>query len=617
MKSALRLMTVLGIAALAGCSSSSGITAPGSGGTTSAGGSSGLGGTTTPGASTGGATSAGGITGAGGVTPSGGSGATSAGGAAGVGGVTGAGGASAKDAGAGAAGGASADAAAKGGATGTGGSTTAGGATGSGGSTVKGGATGSGGAVGGAPGTGGSTVGSTGGAVTTKPQLITSSQTAFWQAGTYTTVTTGTADITVTDTTTYQTWDGFGGTFNEMGWNVLSMLSAADRDKAIKLLFDATDGAAFVFGRIPIGASDYAMDNYTDDETAGDYTMAKFSIDRDKQKLIPYIKAALAINPNIRLWGSPWTPPTWMKDNGAFAGGNMKDDAQVLQAHALYLAKWVQGYAGESVKIEAVHPQNEPGYATNYSSCLWTAALMTKFIGTYLGPTFASQNVTAQIYLGTMSNNDSGKDGTIITTVTGDATAMKYVKGFGLQWNMLPVVSGLTSKNLEIVQSEHKCGNYPWNPGGGLPAFDANKAQNDYPYGVESWGYIRDWIKAGVNAYSAWNMVLDNIGKNLDTVRPWPQNALLTVDTSAKTLTATPAYYVFRHFSQYIAPGAKRVATSGSSPDTLAFKNPDGGIVAVMYNSGSSAKTTTLAIGTTAKVQFSIPANGFATVNYK
>ena len=97
----------------------------------------------------------------------------------------------------------------------------------------------------------------------------------------------------------------------------------------------------------------------------------------------------------------------------------MKDDAQTLQALALYLAKFVQEYGKEGIKIEAIHPQNEPGYAPGYPSALWAPALYTKFIGTYLGPTFASQNVTAQIYLGTMSNNDSGKDGTIVTTVNG------------------------------------------------------------------------------------------------------------------------------------------------------------------------------------------------------
>ncbi|HMF39158.1 MAG TPA: glycoside hydrolase family 30 beta sandwich domain-containing protein, partial [Polyangia bacterium] len=457
------------------------------------------------------------------------------------------------------------------------------------------------------------------------PFFYTSASGAFWKAGTPTTVT-ATADMTVTDTTTYQTWDGFGGAFNEMGWDDLQQLSASDRDNAMKLLFDATNGAHFVFGRIPIGASDYAMDRYTDDETANDYNMASFSIARDQMRLIPFVKAALALNPNLRLWASPWTPPTWMKTtsgtvsgtactltgNTNFDGGCMQDNGQVYQALALYLVKWVQAYAGQGIKIEAVHHQNEPGYATGYPSCLWSPAQYTKFIGTYLGPTFSQMGVTAKIYLGTMSNNDSGKDGTIITTVNADTTATKYVGGFGLQWNMLPVVSSLTSKNLPIMQTEHKCGNYPW--GGETTPFNMSMAPNDYNYAVETWGLIRDWIKANVTSYSTWNMVLDNVGIGIGgQARIWPQNALLTVNRSAKTLTATPAYYVFRHFSQYVQPGARRVATSGSTVDSLAFKNPDGSIVAIMYNAATSAKTTTWSIGG-ARLQLSVPASGFATL---
>ncbi len=291
-------------------------------------------------------------------------------------------------------------------------------------------------------GAGGSATGGTGGTAPAGPILYTSAPNAYWRPATPTTVTT-TADITVNDATTYQTWDGFGGSFNEMGWDNLSMLSASERDRAMKLLFDGTDGARFVFGRIPIGASDFAIDRYTLNETANDFTMANFSIARDRTRLILYIKAALAINPNIRLWASPWTPPTWMKDNKAFDGGNMVDNAQNLQALALYLAKFVQEYGKEGIKIEAIHHQNEPNYATGYPSCLWTPALYTKFIGMYLGPTFASQNVTAQIYLGTMSNADAGKDTTIIGTVLADATALGYIKGFGLQWNMINNVAGL------------------------------------------------------------------------------------------------------------------------------------------------------------------------------
>jgi glucosylceramidase len=503
-----------------------------------------------------------------------------------------------------------------GGAVGVGGSSPAG-APGTGG-TSGGGAPGLGGnAVAGAAGAAG-TPGAGGAAPVVEPKLITSANNNFWKVGTVTEVTNGTADVTVNDSSAQQTWNGMGGTFNEQGWNVLSLLSATERDRAIKLLFDANEGAKLSYGRVPIGASDYAMDRYTLNETAGDTAMANFSIERDKQKLIPYIQAALAVRPDLHLWGSPWTPPTWMKQapftytNGAlnYDGGHMKEDATTLQAFATYLAKFVEEYAKIGLKIEAIHPQNEPGYETRYPSCLWTSGGFAKFIGQYLGPTFASRNVTADIYVGTMSNNDT--DPTIINAVTGDATANKYVKGFGLQWNLLDYVDGLRSRNLPIVQTEHKCGNYPWNPDG-LPTFNPNTAANDYAYGVESWGYLKKWIQSGVNVYSAWNMVLDTAGKNLDSMRPWPQNALLNVNTSSKTLIITPAYYVFRHVSQYVDPGAKVVGTTGG--DALAFKNPDGTIVAVIYNAGGAKNAIVQIAGK--KLQFAMPSNGWATVNWK
>ncbi|MGK3998563.1 glycoside hydrolase family 30 protein [Sorangium sp. So ce1024] len=458
---------------------------------------------------------------------------------------------------------------------------------------------------------GGSSTG--GGAPVVEPTLITSGPNGYWRTGEPTEVADGNADVTVDDATTHQRWDGFGGTFNEVGWHVLSMLSEAERARAIELLFDRHEGAAFVFGRVPIGASDYAMDRYTLNETPNDHAMESFSIARDREKLIPYIKAALAVRPDLHLWASPWTPPTWMKSNGAMDGGRMKDDANVLKAYALYFAKFVEAYADEGITIEAIHPQNEPNYETRYPSCIWTGPLMAKFIGVHLGPTFAERGLTTQIFLGTMSNAESGKDGAILSAVTGDATAMRYVKGFGLQWNMMGSVSGLRSRNLPIVQTEHKCGNYHWNPAG-FPPFDENKAPNDHAYAEESWGLIRDWIKAGVTSYLAWNMVLDTAGKNLDSQRPWPQNALLTVDTATKTLNVTPVYHVFRHVSAYVDPGAMRVGTTGG--DALAFKNPDGTIVTVLYNSGNSEKTTTLAVAGK-KLQFNVPAHGWATVNWK
>jgi glucosylceramidase len=455
-------------------------------------------------------------------------------------------------------------------------------------------------------GAGGTQAGSGGGAGAPpieEPDVVTSVNNSFWKVGTLTEVTSGNADVTVTSSMS-QTWTGFGGTFNEKGWDALSALSQADRDRAIKLLFDRADGANFLYGRIPIGASDYAMDRYTLNETAGDTAMNNFSIARDKERLIPYIKAALAVRSDIHFWGSPWTPPRWMKDNNAYDRGNMKDDNANLQAFALYLSKFVEEYGKEGITIKAIHPQNEPGYQQDYPSCSWSGSLYAKFIGQFLGPTFQERGITAEIFLGTMSNPTA--DATVLTTTQGNATAKAFIKGYGLQWGMADVYGNLNmDRNLAIWQTEHKCGNYPWEGG------YQQTAPNDWAYGVESWGLLRDWIRRGVNAYSAWNMVLDSVGRSLDTVRPWAQNALLTVDISAKRLNITPAYYVFRHFSQYVDPGAKVAGTMGG--DAIAFKNPDGSTVVVLYNSGGG-KMMTVDVGGK-KFQFDMPGAGWATVN--
>ncbi|HYP77502.1 MAG TPA: glycoside hydrolase family 30 beta sandwich domain-containing protein [Polyangiaceae bacterium] len=454
----------------------------------------------------------------------------------------------------------------------------------------------------------GNTAGSTSIAL---PKLVTSAANAYWKTdGMLTDVTSGTPDVTVNDTAVAQTWDGFGGAFNELGWKYLMLLSETDRNAALKLLF-ADDGARFTLGRIPIGASDYAIARYTLNETANDTAMANFSIAQDKMYLIPYVKAAQAIRPDIHFWGSPWTPPTWMKMGefqpgnmvSPFDGGTMKSDDATLGAHAQYFVKFVQEYGKEGIKIETVAPQNEPNFGQNYPSCLWGTDTFVKFVGKFLGPTLKAASPETKIMLGTMSNGD--KDPAIVTAVLADATAKSFVSSIGLQWGMLGKEAAAKASKLPMWQTEHKCGNYPW-----MSATYKPTAPNDMAYGVESWGLLRDWIKAGVTAYSAWNMVLDTVGKGNDTTRDWAQNALLTVDTSSKKLNITPTYYVFRHLAQYVEPGAKVVGTTGG--DALAFKNPDGKLVTVLYNSGA-AKTAIVAMGGK-MVSFAMPAAGWATV---
>jgi glucosylceramidase len=467
-----------------------------------------------------------------------------------------------------------------------------------------------------------------GGAVSGSGVLVTSAQNVYWQPATWTEVAGGNADVTVNDCAEQQTWDGFGGTFNEMGWNYLS--TQALQDEAMQLLFGA-DGCRFAWGRIPIGASDYAMDRYTLDDTGADVipdgaesnrppadtSLSQFSIERDKQKLIPYIKAAQAVKPDLRFWGSPWTPPVWMKTGyrtteatGAIAskpsyfdGGGIKTDDATLRAHAKYFVKFVQAYQEQGINIEVVAPQNEPNYDPNYPSCLWDKAAYVAFLK-LLGPGLMSAGLATKVMLGTMSNADSGKDPDIASAVLSDIYATGNIGLIGVQWGMLDKVASVSSSGLPVWVTEHRCGNYPWQSN-----YQAI-APNDHAYAKESWEEIRKAIIGKVTAYNAWNMVLDKVGKGIDTGRDWAQNSLLVVDGGV--IIKTPAYYVFRHFSQFVDPGAKVLATSGG--DAFGFKNPDGSLVAVLHASSAKSNYTVRIAGK--NLQFSMPGDGWATIKY-
>jgi glucosylceramidase len=521
-----------------------------------------------------------------------------------------------------------------GGMSGTGG---AGGYAGTGGSAGTGGR---GGSTAGTTGTAGS-AGGTGGSVAAMPKVITSAMNAYWNtSGTITTSTSTSATVTVNDGSPMQTWEGFGGAFNEMGWANIQKLSAADQTKAMQLLFGA-DGAHFVIGRIPIGASDYAMIRYTAADTANDTNLTSFSISRDMMYLIPYVKAAQAVNGSIRFWASPWTPPAWMKtrtgsaagtqtscgnptwesmtDSNAFDGGCMQETH--LNTLANYFVKWIQAYKGMGITIDTLAPQNEPNYAQGYPSAIWAPSVYVKFLP-ILNTALTTASLSTKIMLGTMSNGDNGassKDLQMVQAVMQDATAKGLVKMIGLQWGMLDLWEGnqangmsaprsafMNSSNLPVWATEHRCGNYPWNK-----STYKEPAPNDHPYGIESWGFIKDAItKGGVTSYNAWNMVLDASGKGNDLIRQWSQDSLLVVNSSNQ-LVQTPAFHVFRHASQYAAVGAKVLPATGG--DAFAFKNPDGSQVAVMFNSGNANPSYTVKLKGTV-YQFSMPASGWATV---
>ncbi len=160
--------------------------------------------------------------------------------------------------------------------------------------------------------------------------------------------------------TDHQTWEGFGGCFNELGWIALAGLDDTARRRVLGLLFDPADGCRFTFCRMPIGANDYAAAWYSLDETPDDFALTDFSLDRDRGCLIPYIKAAMAWQPALTLFASPWSPPTWFKFPRAYNYGTMIWQPDYLDAYARYFLKFVQAYRAEGINVTQVHVQNEP-----------------------------------------------------------------------------------------------------------------------------------------------------------------------------------------------------------------------------------------------------------------
>lgn len=462
------------------------------------------------------------------------------------------------------------------------------------------------------------------------PIVITSAEGSYWQQGQPIEVADGKADVTVNDCLEAQTWEGFGGCFTELGWVYLSTLSQTDRDEAIRLLF-GPDGARFAWARVPIGGNDYVLGHYTLDDTGDDVVpdaaetnrppadpaLDSFSIARDMNYLIPFIKAAQAVKPDLRFWAVPWTPPVWMKtgytaDDGAggvakrasyYEGGSMKGDDATLAAHARYFVSFVQAYQAQGIHVEMVAPQNEPGAQHTYPSCQWDKNTYVTFIGKHLGPALRGAGLDTKVMLG--GSFDIRSDVDFVEAVLADPTAKSFCAVAGLGYEMVSPsnTSAIKSAGLPIWVSEHKAGNYPWK------ADYSEIAPNDLAYAIESWGLVRTAITSvGVSAYNAWHMVLDKAGKNIDVSSPWAQDSLLVAD--GEQLIPTPVYYVFRHLSRFVAPGAKVVGTSGG--DAVAFKNPDGSLVVVLYHSGS-AKTMTVAIGGK-KLQFQAPGKGFVTL---
>lgn len=380
------------------------------------------------------------------------------------------------------------------------------------------------------------------------------------------------ASLVITDLSS-RVHEGFGGCFNELGWDALGTLDEAQRDTILAALFDPQGECRFTHGRVPMGASDYARAWYSFNETEGDYAMEHFSIERDKGCLLPYITHALQYNPVLTLFASPWSPPVWMKTPQRYNGGKLKDDAKTLSAYALYFEKFVTAYAHEGVNIRQVHIQNEVVAAAVYPTCLWSGEQLQIFIRDYLGPRFHQHHVPAEIWLGTINapnfKKEVGQDyDDYAGFVLSDAETYHYVAGVGYQWAGKNAIARNVDcyPELRYMQTENECGT----------------GDNSWEHAHYVFELLRHYLTAGADSYVYWNMVLAQGG---ESTWGWKQNSMISIDTENKTVTYNPEYYVMRHFSHFIKPGAKRVNVTGRhSANAVCYRNPQNETVIVVNN---------------------------------
>lgn len=391
----------------------------------------------------------------------------------------------------------------------------------------------------------------------------------------------------------HQNWIGWGGCFNELGWQVLQTLPAGKRDGIIADLFDPRQGCRFNFCRMPIGASDYASEWYSLNETAGDYAMKRFSIERDRGCLIPYIKAAKRHRPDLKLFASPWSPPTWMKHPRAYNYGTLVWEKKNLQAYALYLAKFVQAYGREGITIDQVHVQNEPVADQKFPSCLWTGEQLREFIRDYMGPLFRREKLGTEIWLGTINSDDYNG---YANTVLSDPKAKALVAGVAYQWAGKHAIQRTLKAwpDVPLMQSENECGD----------------GRNTWDYAKYICGLFQHYIVNGVRAYAYWNMVLAPEGRS---TWGWQQNSMVVVNPANGKVTYTPEFYVMKHHSNFIAPGAVRLGLAGPwAANAVCFANPDGRLAMVIANPFGEARAMSFQHGN-GTIVAELPARSFST----
>ncbi len=389
----------------------------------------------------------------------------------------------------------------------------------------------------------------------------------------------GNNPVFVDETQTYQQVEGFGADFTDSAAYLLNEVATpAARSNAMNNLFTRSGGGIGVsFVRNPMGASDLARSEYSyDDLAAGqiDTNLTLFSIAHDQVDIIPLVRQALQLNPQLTIMANPWSPPGWMKDSGSMVGGSLLP--AMYTPFANYFVKYIQAYQAAGIPIRYISLQNEPLYAPgDYPGMYMDAPTQLSVLRDYVLPALASNSIPTRVLVYDHNWDQPGYP----ETVFADTNVLASGQVAGTAWHGY---GGTPGAMLTLANMYPTKGNYETEHSGGTWVSDQVQADfEEIIHVMRSWG--RSYVK--------WSLALDqNDGPHdggCSTCTP-----LVTINSSSGALTYDIEFYTLGHFSKFVLPGAYRVYSgNGAGVISAAFANPDGSKVLVAFNDSSSSQT--------------------------
>jgi len=412
--------------------------------------------------------------------------------------------------------------------------------------------------------------------------------------------------IFVNDAVRYQEIDGFGASITDSSaWLLRNKLSDSQFQQVMEMLFDREKGIGLTLLRQPMGASDFALEDYTYDDMppgASDTELHRFSIEKDQRYIIPVLRAALKINPRIKILATPWSPPAWMKSNDSLVQGTLRPEN--YDAMAGYFVKFVKAYEQAGVPIFGVTIQNEPlNSEADYPSLLMSSSEQAAFLGSALGPAFRAAGLRTKIFI-----FDHNWDLTRYPIeILADAKATAYASGIAIHCYGGNAVaqSELHERFPDLPIWMTECSGGSWQKG--------NLLDEQVRLIIDS---TRNWSRSVI----LWNLALDqNHDPHLGGCKNCRGVITVKVDDTGAEAIPTVDFTALAHVSKFVQPGARRIDSNTFGPGSLedvAFRNPDGSLVLLVLNSGS--KPVTFNVGWEKKhAVYTLPGNAAATLLWR